>query len=71
MRPSGLPSGAIEGTEKVVAAIARGLENFGLTASALWAAEHAYAIYNRRFECMQLIGVYAAEVWTCPPQNCN
>jgi hypothetical protein len=63
-----IPSGAIEGTERVVAAIARVLENFGLTASGIWAAEHAYAIYNRRFECMQLIGVYAAEVKPGPIQ---
>jgi hypothetical protein len=28
----------------------------------LWAAEHAYIIYNRRFESMQIVGVYAAEI---------
>ena len=25
-------------------------------------SEHAYTIYNRRFDCMQIIAVYAAEV---------
>ncbi len=57
-----IPSGIIDDFEDVVAAIVRKLQAFGLTASSIWAAEHAYTIYNRRFRCMQLIGVYAAEV---------
>jgi hypothetical protein len=28
----------------------------------IWAAEHAYTIYNRRFHEIQIISVYAAEV---------
>jgi len=28
----------------------------------MWAGEHAYIIYNRRFDEMQIIAVYAAEV---------
>ena len=57
-----IPSNAIDTGESVVAAVQRLLAAFGLRPSAIWAAEHVYAIYNRRFDCMQLIGVYAAEV---------
>ena len=57
-----IPSGSITATEPVVQAIERRLAGFGLTASGIWAAEHAYIVYNRRFEAMQIIGVYAAEV---------
>ncbi len=35
---------------------------YDLTAETIWAGEHAYIIYNRRFREMQAIGVYAAEV---------
>lgn len=56
-----IPSNAIEDGENVTAAVARLLGGFGLVPSSIWAAEHTYAIYNRRFDCMQLIGVYAAE----------
>jgi len=56
-----IPSGTVEDSESVVAAVVRRLGNFGVTATGIWAAEHAYTIYNRRFECMQLIAVYAAE----------
>ena len=57
-----IPSGTIAITEPVVRAIERRLAEFALTAIGIWAAEHAYIIYNRRFAAMQIIGVYAAEV---------
>jgi ADP-ribose pyrophosphatase YjhB (NUDIX family) len=57
-----IPSGFVEDGEAVTAAIARVLNRFGVTPKTIWAAEHAYTIYNRRFEEMQIIGVYAAEV---------
>jgi hypothetical protein len=57
-----IPSGTIAVTESLVQAIERRLADFALTAIGIWAAEHAYIIYNRRFEAMQIIGVYAAEV---------
>jgi ADP-ribose pyrophosphatase YjhB (NUDIX family) len=57
-----IPSGVIAANESVVQAIARRLAEFALTPLAIWAAEHAYIIYNRRFAVMQIIGVYAAEV---------
>ena len=59
-----IPSDAIEAGETVTLAIARRVGELGLVASSIWAAEHTYAIYNRRFDCMQLIGVYAAEIET-------
>lgn len=57
-----IPSGTIAATEPVEQAIERRLTEFGLTALGIWAAEHAYIVYNRRFAAMQIIGVYAAEV---------
>lgn len=57
-----IPSGVIEDGEAVTGAIARKLNDFGLSPKTIWAGEHAYIIYNRRFGEMQIIGVYAAEV---------
>ena len=57
-----IPSGAVEDGEAVTGAIARKLTGFGLAPKTIWAGEHAYIIYNRRFAEMQIIGVYAAEV---------
>jgi hypothetical protein len=56
-----IPSASVRDSEKIVPAIERSLNGFGITARAIWAAEHSYTIYNRRFETMQIIGVYAAE----------
>ncbi len=56
-----VPSNAVRESEKIVPAIERALAGFGITASSIWAAEHTYTIYNRRFEAMQIIGVYAAQ----------
>jgi len=57
-----IPSDFVRDRESIEEAVIRCLGQFGLTAAAIWAAEHAYVIYNRRFREMQLIGVYAAEV---------
>jgi NUDIX domain len=56
-----IPSNMTEGSEQIIPAIARLLRHFGLEPRAVWAAEHVYTIYNRRFDCMQIIAVYAAE----------
>jgi hypothetical protein len=58
-----IPSNTVKDGEHVTDAIARNLRAFGLKPQNIWAAEHAYAIYNPRFNEMQLIGVYAAEVF--------
>jgi len=57
-----IPSDQVKDGEHITDAIARHLRAFGLKAQAIWAAEHTYSIYNRRFNEMQMIGVYAAEV---------
>ena len=57
-----IPSNFMRESERVVPAISRLLAGFGLTPTGIWAAEHVYSIYNRRFEAMQMIAVYAAEV---------
>ena len=57
-----IPSDFVNDGENVTGAIRRELDRFGLTATSIWAGEHAYIIYNRRFDEMQIIAVYAAEV---------
>ncbi len=57
-----IPSGAFLDDESVTDRIDRELQFYGLKSEAIWAAEHAYTIYNRRFNEMQLISVYAAKV---------
>jgi NUDIX domain-containing protein len=57
-----IPTDFVKEGEHITDAIARNLRAFGLKAQSVWAAEHTYSIYNRRFNEMQLIGVYAAEV---------
>ena len=61
-----IPSGFVDDDETIENAVQRVLGIYGLTASAIWAGEHAYIIYNRRFREMQAIGVYAAEVPDTP-----
>ena len=56
-----IPCGFVEDKETIVEAIERVLKEFGIEAASICAAEHAYTICNRRFEEMQIIGVYAAE----------
>lgn len=57
-----IPSGVTGATEGIVAAIDRVLATHDLRATAIWAAEHAYTIYNRRFDEVQIITVFATEV---------
>ena len=57
-----IPSNSVRENESIEEAIVRRLGVLGLTVATIWAGEHAYVIYNRRFREMQLIGVYAAEV---------
>lgn len=57
-----IPSGVFQDDESVSVAIERNLRRYELEAQTIWAAEHAYTIYNRRFHEIQIITVYAAEV---------
>lgn len=57
-----VPSDRVGEGEEVTGAIARLLVQYGLRAKSIWAGEHAYLIYNRRFREMQAIAAYAAEV---------
>jgi hypothetical protein len=57
-----VPSELVKDGEHVTDAIARVVRTYGLKPRAIWQAEHCYTIYNRRFNEMQIVGVYAAEV---------
>jgi hypothetical protein len=56
-----IPCDWVNTTERVPDAVRRLLRGFGIEPAAIWAAEHSYTIYNRRFEKLQLITVFAAE----------
>ena len=57
-----IPSHFVGGDEKMADAVARVLGQLGLAPAEIWAAEYAYTIYNRRFEAVQIINVFAAAV---------
>jgi hypothetical protein len=57
-----IPSDFVGDGEAVTDAVGRVLARHGLRPKAIWAGEHVYLIYNRRFAEMQAIAVYAAEV---------
>ena len=52
--------------EATVDLLRRGLSEYGLVASALWAVEHVSTIYNRRFDAIQVVPAFAAEVAGLP-----
>lgn len=57
-----IPCGVFRDAETVPEAVDRVLAGHALHARSIWAAEHAYTIYNRRFHEIQIISVYAAEL---------
>ncbi len=63
-----IPSGVFLEGETIPAAVDRVLLASGLRAKGIWAAEHAYTIYNRRFHEIQIITVYAAELEGSDPR---
>ena len=44
-----IPSNFVNDGESITEAMSRLLERFGIRPKAIWAGEHAYLIYNRRF----------------------
>lgn len=56
-----VPSGVFGEGESVPGAVDRTLSPYGLVARGIWAAEHVYTIYNRRFHEIQVISVFAVE----------
>lgn len=57
-----IPGSLLQAGEGVVAALERVLADLGLDAVHLWAVEHTYLIFNRRFQSLVAIPVFAAEV---------
>jgi ADP-ribose pyrophosphatase YjhB (NUDIX family) len=56
-----IPSGVFRSGESIGDAFDRELAAYGLPAKEIWAGEHAYTIYNRRFHEVQIITVFAVE----------
>ena len=48
--------------ETALEGIRRCLKDLRIEPVAIWAAEHVYTIYNRRFDALQVVPVFAAEV---------
>ena len=48
--------------EKTQEGIDRHLDDLGLSAKSVWCCEFVYTIYNRRFDGIQIVPVFAAEV---------
>ncbi|MEJ1966575.1 MAG: NUDIX domain-containing protein [Gammaproteobacteria bacterium] len=57
-----IPGAFLSEGESVVSASRRCLTELALSARSIWAIEHVYPIYNRRYESLMLIPVFAAEV---------
>lgn len=57
-----IPCGVFRPDETVLEAVDRELAKYSLQAQTVWAAEHTYTIYNRRFNEIEVISVFAAEV---------
>jgi lipoyl(octanoyl) transferase len=65
------PSGVFQNGEAVPTAVDRELAPYGLAARAVWAAEHTYTIYNRRFHEIQIVTVFAVETDGTAPVRLN
>jgi hypothetical protein len=61
-----VPTDIVPDDEKLVEALHRNLQGMGLQARSLWAVEHIYTIYNRRYDEIMIIPVFAAEVAGTP-----
>lgn len=56
-----IPSNRFGESERATDGISRLMARFGVPLVGIWAAEHVYTIYNRRFDAIQIITVFAAE----------
>lgn len=63
-----VPSGVFRDGESVPDAVDREAAAYRLDVRPVWAGEHAYTIYNRRFHEVQIITVFAVEVGPGDPQ---
>ena len=61
-----IPSNLLADGDTLVPAVRRCLDSYGIDAAAIWAVEHTYTIYNRRFDELQTIVVVAAEAEGTP-----
>ncbi len=57
-----IPCGVLAEDEHILAGIDREVVKYGLEAKAIFQAECVYTIYNRRFDEIEIISVFAAEV---------
>ena len=57
-----IPGAFVEDDDEFPSVLRKPLEELGLESSAIWAVEHVYPIFNRRFGDLQLIPVFAAEI---------
>ena len=57
-----IPSDFVAANESLDQAARRCLSDYNIAAESLWAVEHSYTIFNRRFQNVQLILVLAGEV---------
>ena len=57
-----IPGAFLADGEDVVAAVQRVIRDLGLEAVHIWTVEHCYLIFNRRFQSLVAIPVFAAEV---------
>jgi hypothetical protein len=56
-----IPSDCVSGDEPLIDAVRRCLGGFGVAPTSIGAVDHAYTIYNRRYDEVHLILVLAAE----------
>jgi hypothetical protein len=57
-----IPSDFVSDGEPLVNAVSRCLAGYGIEPTSIWAVDHAYTIYNRRYDEIQPVLVLAAEV---------
>ena len=56
-----IPTAAVDEREDVADACRRLLEETGVVPRGVWSADHVYTVYNRRYEAVCTIPVFAAE----------